>query len=456
MSAKVELLHGELPLVAIVGRPNVGKSSLFNRIVGRRKAVVLETPGLTRDRNFERADWAGREFTVVDTGGYEVEGVETGAGPLKVEMREQALLAIEESDLVIFLVDARESLTPLDGEVMEILRRARRPFLVAANKCDNPAQENLAVDFYALGVDRVFPISALHGHGVGDLLDAVVATLPPAEEEIPEAEAGIRIAVIGRQNVGKSTLVNALLGQERVITSPVPGTTRDAIDTTFRRGERIYTLIDTAGIRRRGKIEYGIEGLSVISARASLARCDVALVVIDAAAGLTAQDAHVAGFAAEAGRALVIIVNKWDAVEKDEKTAGQWAKRLRAEWGFLAWAPILFASALTGQRVTKIFELVDKAHAEFTREVSTRDLNRALAEMITHQSPPTHAGRQLQIKYITQMGVRPPTFALFVNSPKHMHFAYERYLVNQLRQRWGFEGTPIRLVLKAKSPPRDS
>lgn len=453
MAPSIELLNRHLPVVAIVGRPNVGKSSLFNRILGRRKAVVLETPGLTRDRNFEVADWAGRDFLVVDTGGYEVEGVETGAGPLREEMREQALLAVEEADVVILLVDVRDALTPLDAEVMELLRRARKPLLVAANKCDNPQQEPLAAEFYALGVDRVFPISALHGHGVGDLLDAVVEALPPpppAGAETPEG--GIRIAVIGRQNVGKSTLVNALLGQERVITSPIPGTTRDAIDTTFRRGDRVYTLIDTAGLRRRGKIERGIEGLSVIAARASLARCDVALVVLDAAAGLTAQDAHVAGFAAEAGRAIVLVVNKWDALAKDAKTADQWIRRIRAEWGFLAHAPILFVSALTGQRVTKIFEAVERVHAAFTREVPTRELNLALAEILAHQSPPVHAGRALQIKYITQVGTRPPTFALFVNHPRHMHFSYERHLVNQLRRRWDFEGTPIRLVLRAKAP----
>jgi GTP-binding protein len=457
MSARIELLDQDLPLVAIVGRPNVGKSSLFNRIVGRRKAVVLETPGLTRDRNFEPADWTGRDFLVVDTGGYEVEGVETGAGPLRDEMREQAMLAIADADVVILLVDALAALNPLDVEVMDLLRRTRRRVIVAANKCDNPKSENLATDFYSLGVDTVLPISAMHGHGVGDLLDAVIEALPPAPtEEKPAEERGTRIAVIGRQNVGKSSLVNAMLGHERVITADEPGTTRDAIDTRFRRGDAVYTLIDTAGIRRRGKIRRGIEGLSVISARANLNRCDVALVVLDATAGLTAQDAHVAGFAAEAGRATAIVVNKWDAIEKDGATTGQWVKRLRAEWGFLRWAPAQFVSALNGQRVAKLFELVDRVNTEFTRQITTRELNGALAEILAHRPPPVRSGQQLKIKYITQIGRRPPTFALFVNNPDLMHFSYERYFANQLRRRWGFEGTPIRLSLRAKAPPRDA
>lgn len=457
MSNRIEILHERFPVIAIVGRPNVGKSALFNRIVGRRKAVVLEVPGLTRDRNFETAEWGGRQFVVVDTGGYEVEGVETGAGPLKTEMREQAMLAIEEADAVILLTDAREGVTPLDEEVLAILRRSKKPMLLAANKCDNPGQENLASDFYRLGVEEVFAVSALHGTGVADLLDAVLERLPAAPVASDGAETGIRIAVVGRQNVGKSTLVNALLGQQRVITADLPGTTRDAIDTTFRRGDQVYTLIDTAGIRRRGKIERGIEGLSVISARASLARCDVALVVIDAAQGLTAQDAHVAGYAAEAGRAVIVAVNKWDLFEdKTERSAGEFAKRLREEWGFLSWAPIQFISAKSGQRVTTLFEMVARAHAAFHRDVPTRDLNRALAEILAHQSPPVRSGRQLQIKYITQVGRRPPAFALFVNDPKLLHFSYERYLLNQLRMRWDFEGTPVRLVLRTKAPPRES
>jgi GTPase len=456
MTERIEILERHLPVVAIVGRPNVGKSALFNRIVGRRKAVVLEVPGLTRDRNFERGDWGGREFLVCDTGGYEVEGVETGAGPLKDEMREQALLAMHEASVVVLLVDARDGLTPLDHEVMEILRRTRKPMIVAANKCDNPQQESLASEFYQLGVERVFPISATHGLGVGDLLDAVLEALPEAPAAAGEEIKSLRIAVVGRQNVGKSSLVNAMLGEERVIVADLPGTTRDAIDTTFRRGERIFTLIDTAGLRRRGKIQRGIEGLSAISAKASLSRCDVALIIIDAEAGLTAQDAHIAGAAVEAGRAVAIIVNKWDAIEKDSGTTGQWVKKLRQEWGFLNWAPIQFVSALTGQRVVKLFELVERVQTAFTRRVPTHDLNRALAEMLAHQEPPIRSGRRLKIKYITQVASRPPTFALFVNSPKLMHFSYERYIHNQLRRRWDFEGTPLRLLLRAKSPPLEA
>lgn len=457
MTETVEILRGRLPLVAIVGRPNVGKSSLFNRIVGRRKAVVLETPGLTRDRNFEPAEWGGRHFTVCDTGGYEVEGIESGAGPLKEEMREQALLAIEEADVVVLMVDGRESINPIDEEVHAILRRAKKPMILAANKCDNPKLETGALEFYAMGVDHVYPISALHGGGVGDLLDAIIAALPPCEELGDEeiADGGIHVAIIGRQNVGKSTLTNTLLGQERVIASEVPGTTRDSIDTAIRRGDQIYTLIDTAGLRRRGKIQRGIEGLSVISAKASLARCHVALVVIDAEEGLTAQDAHIAGFAAEARRGIGIIVNKWDAVAKDSSTTGKWVKQLRSDWAFLNWAPIQFVSAKSGQRVGKLFEMINSIHEQFTAQISTRGLNKALAEMLTHQPPPIRSGQQIKIKYITQVATKPPTFALFVNNTKLMHFSYERYLHNQIRQRWPLEGSPIRLLLRAKSPPRE-
>jgi GTP-binding protein len=442
-----------LPVVAIVGRPNVGKSSLFNRIVGRRKAVVLEIPGITRDRNFEPADWNGRHFMVVDTGGYEVDGVETGAGPLREEMREQAALAIEDADLVILLVDALDGLNPLDREVLDLLRRGKRPTIVAVNKCDNPRAEALIADFTALGVEHLFPVSALHGHGVGDLLDDVVKALPPPRETEGEApDHGIRVAMIGRQNVGKSSLVNALLGHERVIVADHPGTTRDAIDTTLRRGEQNYTLIDTAGIRRRGKIQRGIEGLSVMSAEANLRRCDVALVVLDAAQGLTAQDAHIAGVAAEAGRAIILVVNKWDAVEKDSGTTGEWVKRLRSEWAFLAWAPVQFVSAKSGQRVVKLFEMIDRVHAEFNRRIPTPELNRALAEILAHQPPPSGAGgRPMRISYVTQVRARPPTFTFFVNDPRLMHFSYERYLMNQIRKRWSFEGTPLRLQFKAKS-----
>ncbi|AXA36826.1 MAG: ribosome biogenesis GTPase Der [Candidatus Hydrogenedentota bacterium] len=446
---KREILYRHLPIVAVVGRPNVGKSTLFNRITGRRKAVVLDTPGVTRDRNYHIAEWNGTRFLTVDTGGYEHEPT----SELSALMREQTLLAIEEADAIILLLDSREPMHPTDDEVIELLRRTAKPVFVAVNKCDNREQRLAAIsEFARLGLE-LYPISALHGHGTGDLLDAVVASLPKRteEEEAAEAELGIRIAVVGRPNVGKSTLVNRILGFERTIASPVPGTTRDAIDTTFRLNDKIYTLIDTAGIRRRGKIERGAENLSVLSALMSLERCDIALILVDATEGITDQDAHVAGYAVDAGCGCIIVVNKWDLVEKDETTAGAFVKALRAEWGFLKHAPVIHVSALTGQRVERLFQLVDRVYAEYTKEIETSTLNRWLQKAISHVSPPVRQGRQLKLKYVVQTGSKPPTFTFFVNDPALVHYSYERYLANQLRQEFGFEGVPVRLRFREKA-----
>ncbi len=446
---KPEILNRHLPIVAIVGRPNVGKSTLFNRMTGRRKAVVLDTPGVTRDRNYHVAEWNGTRMLVVDTGGYESEPTHE----LSAAMREQTQLAIDEADVIIHVVDAEEPLNPTDSEIQQLLRRAGKPVLVAVNKCDNESRRLAAMaEFSALGVD-VFPISALHGLRTGELLDAVVDALPKHSEEDEAALAereGIRVAVVGRPNVGKSTLVNKILGYERVIASPVPGTTRDPVDTTFTYNDKVYTLIDTAGIRRRGKIERGCENLSVLAALMSLERCDVALIVVDALEGLTDQDAHVAGYAVDAGCGCIIVINKWDAVEKDEKTAGAFVKALRAEWGFLKHAPVVHVSALTGLRVPRIFELVDQVYAEYTKRIDTSELNQWLQQALGRQSPPIHKGRQLKIKYVTQTGTKPPTFTFFVNDPELLYYSYERYLANRLRERFGFEGVPIRLRFREK------
>lgn len=446
---KREIIHRHLPVVAIVGRPNVGKSTLFNRITGRRKAVVLDTPGVTRDRNYHVAEWNGTRMLVVDTGGYETEPTHA----LSAAMREQTQIAIDEADVIIHLVNVDEPHHPTDDEIRDLLRKANKPVFLAVNKCDNETRRLTAVSEFSSWGMELFPISALHGLRVAELLDAVVAALPKRSEEeealLAERE-GIRVAVVGRPNVGKSTLVNKILGFERVIASPVPGTTRDPVDTTFRLGDKVYTLIDTAGIRRRGKIERGAENLSVLAALMSLERCDVALIVVDAAEGLTDQDAHVAGYAVDAGCGCIIVVNKWDAVEKDEKTAGAFVKALRAEWGFLKHAPVVHVSALTGQRIPRLFELVDQVYEQYSRRLETSELNEWLQRSLARLSPPIQKGRQLKIKYVTQTGTKPPTFTFFVNDPELVHYSYERYLVNRLREAYGFEGVPLRLRFREK------
>ncbi|AEG15401.1 GTP-binding protein engA [Desulfofundulus kuznetsovii DSM 6115] len=433
------------PIVAIVGRPNVGKSTLFNRLVGSRIAIVEDEPGITRDRLYQDAEWAGRVFTLVDTGGLDF--VESGDIPRQV--RRQVELAIEEADVVLFLVDARAGLTSTDEDVAALLRRTKKPVLLVANKVENFQRTGQLVDFYRLGLGEPIPISAAQGMNTGDLLDRLVSVLPPdaAEEEEPDT---IRIAVIGRPNVGKSSLVNAILGEQRVIVSEIPGTTRDAIDTYFEREGRRYMLVDTAGIRRKSRIEEAVERYSVIRSLRAVDRCEVALVVLDALEGVTDQDKRIAGYAHEQGKASVLVVNKWDLVEKDNRTTQRFTELIRRELAFMTYAPAVFISALTGKRVPRLLEMVDLVAQQQCLRISTSDLNRLIRDAVMHNPPPADKNRRLKILYATQGGVKPPTFILFVNDPELMHFSYLRYLENQLRAAFGFEGTPIRFLLRQR------
>lgn len=448
-----QIIRKKLPMVAIVGRPNVGKSTLFNRLTGTRKAVVHEKPGMTRDLNYMDAEWEGREFILVDTGGYELET----ENEIYRQMREQTLLAIEQADVIIFLTNVNEPNNAVDDEVMRMLRRSGTPVVLAVNKCDSKARRDEAIiEFSSYGAEHFVGVSSLHGNGTGDLLDIIVELLPELSDE-EAVETGIRLAVVGRPNVGKSTLVNKILGFERSIATAIPGTTRDAVDTTFDREGQRYTIIDTAGIRRRGKIEKGPEKLSTLASRMSMQQCDVALLLIDAADGIAEQDAHVAGLAVDAGCAVIIVVNKWDAFEdKTHKSVDEFTLDLRDAWGFLKDAPVIFVSALTGQRVEKLFDLISQVWGEYTREIGTTELNKWLERTTARLSPPVRSGRQLKIKYVTQTGSRPPTFTLFVNDPDLVHFSYERYLLNQLRSEYSFTGVPVRLRFrqKAEDAPR--
>ena len=454
-----------LPVVAIVGRPNVGKSTLFNRLIGERLAIIEDLPGTTRDRVYGTAEWNGRSFTVVDTGGLELEpGTE-----IEERVQDQARVAIEESDLILFVVDAHAGLAPLDHEVADRLRRAEAPVILVVNKGDNPAREAEAVEFFALGFDPSITISAQHGRNTGDLADLIVEHLPPPtpgeteasapigdltdEEmaELAEAELGApRVAIVGRPNTGKSTFVNRVLGEDRMIVSNTPGTTRDPIDTTIRLGDQELVLVDTAGIRRRGSIERGIERYSVLRSMKAIDSADVAIVMTDATEGYTAQDAHVVGYVLEKFKGVVLVLNKWDAVEKDEHTADRWLKRLRRDAPYLAWADIVFASALTGQRVERILREAIRVAEERYRRVPTGELNRLVMDAV-RAHPPSHVRNRLpKIFYATQVGVAPPTFVAFVNDPEIVHFSYKRYLENRIREEYGFLGTPIRLILRRR------
>lgn len=443
------------PLVALVGRPNVGKSTLFNRIVGRRLAVVHDAPGTTRDRQQAEAEWSGAVFTLVDTGGIEpLHVLSSGERPLAQdsaqflrEIREQAEAAIAEADVIVLVVDLESGLTAADEEIAEILRRASKPVIVAASKGENASRREALVEFYRLGFEEVFAVSGLHGTGVGDLLDAIVNALPRIpQEEIPDTS--LKIAIVGRPNVGKSSLLNRMLGEERVIVSPVPGTTRDAIDTRITWQGRPITLIDTAGIRRRGRIEPGVERYSVLRALKAIKRADVALLLVDATEGATAQDAHIAGFILEEMKSVIVLVNKWDAVEKDTYTIEAYTAQVRDTLKFLSYVPVLFISAKTGQRVNRVIPLAVQVHEERFARIPTAEVNRLVRDAVARQAPPSKGGKRLKIRYASQVATDPPKFLFHVNDVNLVHFSYERYLENQIRAAYPFTGTPIQLEFR--------
>ncbi|MDR0839789.1 MAG: ribosome biogenesis GTPase Der [Christensenellaceae bacterium] len=433
------------PLVAVVGRPNVGKSTFFNKIVGKRIAIVEDTPGVTRDRIYGDATWLTHEFALVDTGGIE---------PMKediisTQMRRQAALAIDMADVIIFLVDGREGITAADEDVADMLRRSKKPVVLAVNKVDNQKFEDSVYDFYSLGIGTPITISGEQGLGLGDLLDEVVAYFPEGEAE--EEVETTRIAIVGKPNVGKSSLVNALLGYERTIVSEISGTTRDAIDTPFDHNGEHYMLVDTAGIRRKRAIEdETIERYSVIRSLGAIRRADVALIVIDAAQGMSEQDVRIAGYVHEEGKASVVVVNKWDLIEKDTHTMQQFKQKLYADLAFMDYVPMLFISAKTGQRVNKVLEMVTYAYAQNRMRISTGTLNDIISEAITITEPPSDKGRRLKVYYATQVSIKPPTFVLFVNDPALMHFSYKRYLENYLRKSFGLDATPLRLIIRQR------
>jgi len=437
------------PIVAVVGRPNVGKSTLFNRIAGAGMVAIVENkPGVTRDRLYRDAEWLNREFTLVDTGGIEFTNV---TDEIAQGVHLQARLAIEEADVIIFLVDARQGLVPTDEEVAKVLRKTKKPVILAANKVEDFTANQDIFDFYRLGLDEPIMISAAHGMNIGDLLDRVVEYLPETDPEDEMGDDVIRIAVIGRPNVGKSSIVNAVLGVERVIVSDVAGTTRDAIDTYFEQEDRKYLLIDTAGMRKKGKIDEPTERYSVIRALRAVDRSEVVLMVIDSTDGVTEQDKKIAGYAHEAGKAIVIIVNKWDLVEKDDKTMLRFTEDIREELGFMQYAPAVFVSALTKKRIPKILEVVNYVAEQHAMRISTSTLNELIQESVSLNPPPSDKGRRLKLLYATQASVKPPTFIVFVNDPELMHFSYLRYLENQLRNSFGFEGTPIRIIVRKRN-----
>lgn len=450
------------PIVALVGRPNVGKSTLFNRLVGERLAIVDETPGTTRDRLFGDAEWIGREFTVVDTGG--IDPSHGGRTPLSIgsadfidDIRRQAQAAIQEADAILFVNDGETGVTEPDREVASILRRMQKkqpdgsflpPIFVVVNKCESQARRDQAAEFYELGLGDPYPISAIHGTDTGDLLDALVASFPEQTEE--DEDENIKIAIVGKPNAGKSSLLNRLVGEERVIVSPIAGTTRDAIDTTMEFNGLPITLIDTAGIRRRGKIEKGVEEYSVIRAFKAIERCDVALLMIDATTGITAQDAHIAGFVKDQWKSCVVLVNKWDAIEKDNFTMDAYTEKILNDLNFVSYVPILYISAKTGQRVEQVLPLALRVQEERLARLTTSTINEIIHKAQDAHPHPSHAGRALKMYYGTQVRSDPPTFMIYVNEPSLMHFTYLRYLENQIRKEYSFIGTPIRIVTKGR------
>ena len=435
------------PLVAIVGRPNVGKSMLFNKLVGQRLSIVEDTPGVTRDRLYAEAEWRNRKFDLVDTGGIEP----SADSQILAFMRQQAEIAIQHATVILFVCDIKTGLTASDQEVANMLLRSQKPVVLAVNKMDQVGITNPDIyEFYNLGLGDPIAVSAVHGHGTGDLLDACMEYFPPEDEEEEEDDV-IKVAVIGKPNVGKSSLVNRILGEQRVIVSDMAGTTRDAVDSYFENQKGKYLFIDTAGMRKKSKVDDRIEKFSVLRATMAIERADVCLILVDANEGVTEQDTKVAGLAHEAGKACIIVVNKWDAIEKDDKTMDHMRQDIRRDLSYMTYAPIVFISALTGQRVDRLFDLINYVNDQASLRITTGMLNTVLADATARVQPPTDKGRRLKIYYMTQIGIKPPHFVCFCNDAKLFHFSYQRYLENQIRSTFGLEGTPVRLTIRQKS-----
>ncbi|MFR7739088.1 MAG: ribosome biogenesis GTPase Der [Flavonifractor plautii] len=435
------------PLIAIVGRPNVGKSMLFNKLVGQRLSIVEDTPGVTRDRLYAEAEWRNRKFDLVDTGGIEP----SADSQILAFMRQQAEIAIQHATVILFVCDIKTGLTASDQEVANMLLRSRKPVVLAVNKMDQVGITNPDIyEFYNLGLGDPIAVSAVHGHGTGDLLDACMEYFPPEDGEEEEDDV-IKVAIIGKPNVGKSSLVNRILGEQRVIVSDMAGTTRDAVDSYFENQKGKYLFIDTAGMRKKSKVDDRIEKFSVLRATMAIERADVCLILVDANEGVTEQDTKVAGLAHEAGKACIIVVNKWDAIEKDDKTMDHMRQDIRRDLSYMTYAPIVFISALTGQRVDRLFDLINYVNDQASLRITTGMLNTVLADATARVQPPTDKGRRLKIYYMTQIGIKPPHFVCFCNDAKLFHFSYQRYLENQIRSTFGLEGTPVRLTIRQKS-----
>jgi GTP-binding protein len=436
-------------VIAIVGRPNVGKSTLFNRIVRGKKAIVWNEPGVTRDRNYADVEWDENTFTLIDTGGFEP----VSKDRIFIQMREQCELAIEEANAILFVMDGKEGLIPSDKEIADILRQQKKPVFYIVNKIDGPKDEEKVFEFYGLGVEPIYSISAEHRYGVDGLMDEVIKVLPGSTEEKWDRDAA-KVAVVGRPNVGKSSLINRLLGYKRVIVDEAPGTTRDAIDTLFERDGKRYVLIDTAGIRRKSRISLRLEKYSIVEALRTIDRSDVALLLLDSREGVTDQDARIGGFIHEKGKGCILVVNKWDLVEKDSQTMGQYEREVREDLKYLSYAPILFISALTGQRIKKVLDVIDHVSEQAKKRILTSRLNKYFGDWIEKFPPGLYKNRRVKLNYITQVSTAPPTFVIYTNFPGGIHFSYERYLLNQMRETFGFEGVPIRLYFKKKGKER--
>ena len=435
-----------LPVVAVVGRPNVGKSTLFNKMIGKRLSIVEDTPGVTRDRIYSKCEWRNRQFMVVDTGGIEPNTSDI----ILAQMRRQAELAIENADVIVLVTDVRCGVTADDSDVAAMLQKSGKPIVLAVNKCDSIGEPPMELyEFYNLGLGDPFPISAAHGHGTGDMLDAVMDYLP-SEEELAEDEDAIKVAIIGKPNVGKSSLVNRIAGEERVIVSNIAGTTRDATDTVIENENGKFVFIDTAGIRKKSKVTEKIEHFSVLRAYMAVDRADVCLILIDAEQGFTEQDSKVAGYAHEQGKASIVVVNKWDLIEKETNTMNDYLTKLQNDFSFMSYVPFLFISAKTGQRVNKLYEMIDMVYQQNQMRVSTGRLNDVLAYAMTRVQPPSDKGRRLKIYYITQPSTKPPTFVIFVNRADLFHFSYQRYIENQIRSTFGLTGTPVRFIVRER------